>query len=180
MLSVEEEYSNIFIPRCSCNDFAEQDETDVEILLDDARKGESSNIVFLWGFEEVEMSDASAEAASLKVVLREIHGAFSEDFGLNLVDKRCGVVVFSKPSLAKSFMEDMEAGNINSNGLKAARYDTYRRVCESGLWHVDLADALNKISAGESKSNLLPDDLDLSDLYLEDESDIRLNGLLQI
>ncbi|MQL69166.1 hypothetical protein Taro_001448 [Colocasia esculenta] len=138
-----ENYANVF-HHC-CSDFRENVE-DVDVWMNDLRKVSSDNLVFLWGFGNLDSSGA------LKERLYGTHDTLSEDFELSMLDKSCAVVVFWKANLAQTLLQDVGSGNIHSgalsdmisDGLRVAGYEAYKRVCGMGLWEMDLADAFDK------------------------------------
>ncbi|KAF6162396.1 hypothetical protein GIB67_012544 [Kingdonia uniflora] len=139
-------YLNIF-NYCTTN---LQEQVDGEnVGMDSARKASTADIIFLWGIT----SGISAEV--LKTRLQGTHDAFSEDFEVRLVDRSCAVLVFWKPSIAAELLKVINSGGEGYNalrelieeGLRAANYDAYKRVCRLGFWETDLADLLDKILA---------------------------------
>uniref|UniRef100_A0A5B7B6L9 Putative poly(A)-specific ribonuclease PARN-like n=2 Tax=Davidia involucrata TaxID=16924 RepID=A0A5B7B6L9_DAVIN len=147
LCSALEGYANIFNP-CSTSS---QDpiDGDVTVWMDDTRKVCSGDLVFLWGFRR------GVSARMLKNQLSGSHEVFSEEFDVQLMDKSCAIVIFWNPGLAESFLEAMDSGGISceplkemiSEGLRAAGYDIYNKVCRLGLWKADLADSLDKALA---------------------------------
>ncbi|KAG6403515.1 hypothetical protein SASPL_135738 [Salvia splendens] len=123
--------------RDPCND-------DVRIWTSKSRTVSLRNLVFLWGFRR------GMSAQDLKDVLCNSHDVFSEEFDVKMVDRTCAIVVFWTPGVSKSFLGIMDSGECFSNklenmileGLKAADYETYRRVCKSDLWKPNLAECL--------------------------------------
>ncbi|XP_057965910.1 poly(A)-specific ribonuclease PARN-like isoform X2 [Malania oleifera] len=144
-ISVLEGYTNIFNPCCTSS---QPIDGSIRMWTGDKRKVSSEDLVFLWGFR------AGMSAGALKSLLQGSHDIFSGDFDVRLVDKSCGVVVFWQPGLSRKFLELMGGeglcGSLRemvTDGLKAASYETYERVCSLGLWEVDLADSLDKTLA---------------------------------
>lgn len=139
-----------FLQRCS-NMFRSSDardplNDDVRIWTGKSRTVSVNNLVFLWGFR------SGTSAQDLKDVLCNSHDVFSEEFDVKMVDRTCAIVVFWTPGFSKSFIRIMVSGelfcnklkNMISEGLQAADYETYRRVCESDLWKPDLAECLDQ------------------------------------
>ncbi|KAL0436680.1 UNVERIFIED_CONTAM: Poly(A)-specific ribonuclease PARN-like [Sesamum radiatum] len=137
-------HSNIFNP-CSSNS-RDPIEDDVRIWPGKSRTVSIDNLVFLWGFE------SGISARSLKALLCDSHDVFSEEFDVRMVDRTCAVVVFWTPGFAECFLRIMDSREIIytkltdliSEGLRAAGYETYKRVCESGLRKSDLGDCLDQ------------------------------------
>ncbi|KAL6211025.1 hypothetical protein ACLB2K_016253 [Fragaria x ananassa] len=66
-------------------------------------------------------------------------------------DKSCAIVVFHQPGLSETFLDVVcnkdVCGSLRemvSGGLRATSYQTYKRVCNLGLWEADLAGSLDK------------------------------------
>lgn len=137
-------YSNMFSP-CSSNSRDPGDDN-VRIWTGNSRMVSIDNLVFLWGFE------SGISARNLKDLLCDSHDVFSEEFDVKMVDRTCAIVVFWNPGFSESFLRIMDSGEIFScklkdmisEGLRAAGYETYKRVCESGLWKPDLAECLDQ------------------------------------
>lgn len=144
--SALEGYANIFSANSSSSEDTIQD--DVRVWTDNPRKVSTENLVFLWGFA------GGMSARTLKSQLSTCHEVFSEDFDVRLVDKSCAIIVFWNPGSSVNFLEAMESGgiccdslsnlNLISGGLRAAGYESYKRVCSLGLWEMYLADSLDK------------------------------------
>ncbi|KAG6401318.1 hypothetical protein SASPL_138170 [Salvia splendens] len=135
--------------QCSSNMFCSSDvrdpcNDDVRIWTSKSRTVSLRNLVFLWGFRR------GMSAQDLKDVLCNSHDVFSEEFDVKMVDRTCAIVVFWTPGFSKSFLGIIDSGEVFSNklgnmifeGLKAADYETYRRVCKSDFWKPDLAECL--------------------------------------
>ncbi|RZS04778.1 hypothetical protein BHM03_00035166 [Ensete ventricosum] len=108
----------------------------------------------------------------LKRELQQIHEVFMEDFELQLMDKTCAAIVFSRSGLAEALLKEMGSGKfcsdallIKTSGLRAVGYDAYRKVCMSGLWEADLADSLENIIAGSTNSLSASSEKDSSEVY---------------
>lgn len=141
-------YANIFdsLPSSS------QEPTNEEIRgwANDTRKVSCEDMVFLWGFRE------RISAGILKNMLQGSHEVFTEAFDVRMVDRSCAIIVFGKPGSANNFKNVINSREASgplqemvSEGLKAAGYETYQRVCSSGLWESALADALDKALASQ-------------------------------
>ncbi|RRT78902.1 hypothetical protein B296_00023064 [Ensete ventricosum] len=70
----------------------------------------------------------------LKRELQQIHEVFMEDFELQLMDKTCAAIVFSRSGLAEALLKEMGSGKfcsdallIKTSGLRAVGYDAYRK-----------------------------------------------------
>lgn len=116
------------------------------ILLDNVRNVSTENLVFLWGFR------SGISAGEFRTLLYGTYDIFSEEFDIRMVDKSCSVLALWKPKLAKKLLEVMDSGGVCSDpmreliseGVRAANYEVYKRVCKLGLWETDLADAFDK------------------------------------
>ncbi|KAL8237102.1 hypothetical protein R6Q59_018183 [Mikania micrantha] len=128
-------YSNLF-NLCSDN-FHETD--DISIWTHNQKQISINNLAFLWGFR------SSVSAGKLKSLLSKSHDMLSEDgvFDVRLVDKNCAVIVFWKNGLLEWFLDALGSGDalreLVAEGLKAAGYETYKRVCKSEVFGEDLA-----------------------------------------
>ncbi|CAL5424828.1 unnamed protein product [Camellia sinensis] len=170
--SVLEDYTNIFNP-CSTSSQDHTIDEDVSVWTDNRRKVDSKDLVFLWGFR------GGMSARTLKKLLHDSHDVFSEEFDIRLLDKSCAVVAFWNPGLSESFLEAMDSGGISceslgemiSEGLRAATYQTYRRACRLGILEADLADSLEK-ALGDADS--------LSEAHSEESSEIYWDSDLMI
>ncbi|KAL6555590.1 hypothetical protein OROHE_007262 [Orobanche hederae] len=139
-----QQHSNILNPR-SINS-RDYDADDVRIWTGNSKLIGVGKLVFLWGFK------SGISARDLKDLLRNSHDVFSEEFHVRLIDRTCAVVVFWTPGFSKRFLRIMDSGdNLSgemkdriSEGLRASGYETYKRVCESGLWKSDLAECLDQ------------------------------------
>lgn len=169
-------YANIFNPYSASSD--DHMEEDVRISTDHQQKISIENIVFVWGFT------AGTSANMLRNQLLASHEAFSDDFDVRMVDKSCAIIAFWKPNISAKFLEAMESGGINceslsnliSEGLRAADYETYKRVCGLGLWEVNLADSLDKTLAADFGHR---EDLhkDLTEVYWRNTDLINIDEL---
>ncbi|KAI3461801.1 hypothetical protein Pfo_018464 [Paulownia fortunei] len=137
-------HSNIFSPCLSNSRDPVGD--DVRIWTGNSRTVSIDNLVFLWGFK------SGISSRNLKDLLCDSHDVFSEEFDVRMMDRTCAIVVFWTPCFSERFLRIMDSGEIFSDklkdmiseGLKAAGYETYKRVCESGLWKPDLAECLDQ------------------------------------
>lgn len=175
--SALEGYANIFNP-CSANS-DDHIEEDVRISTDHPQKVSTENIVFIWGFT------VGTSAKMLRNQLLNSHEAFSDEFGVRMVDKSCAVIAFWKPDSSAKFLEAMESGGINCNslsnliseGLRAADYETYKRVCSLGLWEVNLADSLDKILADDYDGHREDSHTESTDVYWRNTDLINIDEL---
>ncbi|KAH0461579.1 hypothetical protein IEQ34_009154 [Dendrobium chrysotoxum] len=149
-----EDYANIFNPASlTLHEPGDDDETSWQI--DTTRRVSTDNILFLWGF------GGATSAVELKHCLLQIHPVFVEDFDVRFVDKTCAVVVFERSGSAEILLKDMRSVDTVSGvlrdmiveGLRAAGYDAYKKVCRLGLWEGDLADSL-EIALAETVEDL--------------------------
>nr|XP_043622638.1 poly(A)-specific ribonuclease PARN-like isoform X2 [Erigeron canadensis] len=146
-------YTNVFSP--DSNNFQDSDEADdISIWTNNPMKISINNLVFLWGFR------SGTSAGKLKNLLSKSHNLLSEDhaFDVRLVDNSCAVIVFWKDGLSEWFLDAIDSGDglreLAAEGMMAAGYDTYKRICESEILGVDLADSLaefDRISEAHTK-----------------------------
>jgi len=144
-----EEYCNVFYPSCMIED---SDDVDFADEPDTAKVVSTENIVFLWGFRGKSVKE-------LKSYLPGLHQIFSEDFEVKLLDKTCSALIFRNSGTAMQLLKEInsESPSLNdffSEGLKAAGFEVYRKVCRLGLWHSDLAEALEGVSSEVAASTL--------------------------
>ncbi|KAG2579050.1 poly(A)-specific ribonuclease PARN-like isoform X1 [Panicum virgatum] len=144
-----EEYCNVFYPSCMVGD---SDDVDFADEPDSAKVVSTENIVFLWGFRGKSVKE-------LKSYLPGLHQIFSEDFEVKLLDKTCSALIFRNSGTAMQLLKEInsESPSLNdffSEGLKAAGFEVYRKVCRLGLWHSDLAEALEGVSSEVAASTL--------------------------
>lgn len=118
---------------------------DVKIWAQGVRKVSCRHLVFLWGLRE------GLTARLLKASLEGTHEVFCEEFDVRFVDKKCAIVVFSQPDLSETFLDAINSDNIVgslremvSEGLRAAGYETYKKICSFDLWEADLAESLER------------------------------------
>ncbi|OAY76581.1 Poly(A)-specific ribonuclease PARN-like, partial [Ananas comosus] len=140
-----EDYSNVFYPTYTSVQEHEDEENIGVGVNTNVRKVSTENLVFLWGFGETSAND-------LKHRLKGYHVLFSEEFELRLADNTCAVVVFFRPGAAEELLRETGSGsasaeNMASEGLKAAGFEAYKKVCRLGLWDADLADSLESVLA---------------------------------
>lgn len=171
-----EDYANLYYPTCTGLQESGSD-NEVHLLLRDNKKKVSTDaLVFLWGFGD------SVTASELKRRLQGSHPVLSEGFEVQLVDKTCSVVVFESTAAAQALLKVMESGEGEStalrgmvaDGLKGAGYQTYKKVCELGLWEGNLA---NSLKAAMAEPELNQNDMDASEIYWDSELMIDLNDL---
>lgn len=144
-----EEYCNIFYPSCISE---ESDGVDFGNESDITRTVSTDNVVLLWGFRETSVKELRSRLTSL-------HHVFSKDFELKLLDKTCSALIFGSSDTALELLREIssESPALNdffSEGLKAAGFDVYRKVCRLGLWDSDLAEALEGVSSELATSTL--------------------------
>ncbi|KAG8371668.1 hypothetical protein BUALT_Bualt13G0112200 [Buddleja alternifolia] len=119
---------------------------DVRIWTGNSKMVSTENLIFLWGFE------SGISARMLKDVLHDSHDVFSGEFDVRMIDRTCAIVVFWNSDFSKHFLTTMDSGAISSDklkdmisdGLRVTGYETYKRVCESGLRKRDLAECLEQ------------------------------------
>lgn len=151
---------NIFNPYSSS--YQDPSEEDVKVWTNDTHSINSRNLVFVWGFR------SGLSSRQLKSLFKGSHDVFTEEFDVRLVDKHCAVVIFRAHSFTQLFLEVMSSGGMCnetlkemiSEGVRAAGYSSYKRVCQWGLWEASLADALDKTldkSVGISEADLNED-----------------------
>ncbi|XP_071697882.1 poly(A)-specific ribonuclease PARN-like [Rutidosis leptorrhynchoides] len=115
---------------------------DISIWTNSPRKISINNLVFLWGFRN------GTSAGNLKNLLCKSSDVLSENdvFDVRLVDKNCAVIVFWKNGLSKWFLDAIGSGDglmkLASEGMMAAGYESYKRVCNSDILGSDLAGSL--------------------------------------
>lgn len=135
---------NIFNPySVSYQDPSEEDD---KVWTKNTRSINSSNLVFLWGFR------SGISTGQLKSLLKCSHDVFTKEFDVQLVDKNCAIVIFRNHGFSQLFLEVMNSGGLCneslkemiSDGVRAAGYSSYKRVCQQGLQEASLADALDK------------------------------------
>ncbi|XP_019240510.1 PREDICTED: poly(A)-specific ribonuclease PARN-like isoform X2 [Nicotiana attenuata] len=154
-------YINLFNP-CFASSHGLADEG-VSVWTDNTRKISIKNLVFLWGFR------GGTSAGQLKSLLYGSHEVFHNEFDVRLVDKSCAVVVFGNPGFSEVLLQLMDSGGICTStltemladGLTAAGYEVYQKVCELGLWEADLASSFERAleendSFSEAHSQELP------------------------
>ncbi|XP_031262914.1 poly(A)-specific ribonuclease PARN-like [Pistacia vera] len=169
-------YANIF--NLSSDSCQEPTDEDIRVWTNNTRKVRCEDVAFLWGFRK------RMSAGTLKTLLRGSNEVFAKEFDVRLVDRSCAMVVFWQPSLRETFVDIMNSEKISgalkemvSEGLKATGYETYKRVCSSGLWELELADALDKALALPD-SNLEDDyETNTSEIYWSNDLKINLDDL---
>lgn len=173
-----QDFTNIFHP-CSI-DTEESVNDDVRIWTNNTRMVSCEHLVFLWGFQ------FGLTAGKLKSLLRKSHDIFSGEFDVKLVDKNCAIVVFWEPGMSKAFVDAMNSEKISgflrdlvSEGLRVARYDTYRTVCRVGLWESDLPESLERaMERSESDCNMeTSSDTEFFNIYWFNDSVINVDVL---
>lgn len=139
-----EECTNIFNAFSTSSE--ESIDEDVSVWTKSTRKVSCEHLVFLWGF------GSGTTAGKLKSLLNKSHYVSSEEFDIRLVDKSCAILVFWQPGLAEAFLDVMNnseeiTGSLRelvSEGLRAASYETYKRVCKLPIWEADLGESLDR------------------------------------
>lgn len=166
-------YANIF--NLSSDSCQEPTVEDIRVWTNNTEKVRYEDVAFLWGFRE------RMSAGTLKTLLRGSHEVFTYEFDVRLVDRSCAMVVFWQPSLRETFVDIMNSEKISgalkemvSEGLKATGYETYKRVCSSGLFELELADALDKALALPDSN--LEDDYE-TNTYWSNDFKISLDDL---
>lgn len=140
-----ERFANIYRPSPSADPLDES----ISIWRNDTRRVNCKDMVFLWGFKK------GLSTKMLKSQLRGSHEVFSDNFDVRLVDKSCAIVIFWQPGFSETLLSIMNSSDISgplqdlvSEGLKAAGYETYIKLCRLGLFEADLADAFDHNFAG--------------------------------
>ncbi|KAK4369245.1 hypothetical protein RND71_013037 [Anisodus tanguticus] len=169
-------YTNSFNP-CFTSSHGPADE-DVSVWTDNTRKINIKNLVFLWGFRGV------TSAGKLKSLLDGSHEVFHNEYDVRMVDKSCAVVAFGNPGFSEVLLQLMDSGGICTNtlkemltdGLTAAGYETYHKVCELGLWEADLASSMEK-ALEETESFSEAQSKELSGICWNNDEMINLDDL---
>lgn len=172
-----EECTNVF--NAFSTSSGESIDEDISVWTKSTRKVSSEQLVFLWGF------GSGVTAGKLKSLLNESHHVFSEEFDVRLVDKSCAIIVFWQSGLAEAFLDVMNnskeiGGSLKelvSEGLRAASYETYKRVCKLPVWEADLGESLDKAledaeDLTEAHSNATP-----REIYWSSDDIINLDEL---
>ncbi|XP_055812895.1 poly(A)-specific ribonuclease PARN-like [Solanum dulcamara] len=169
-------YTNSFNP-CFTSSHGPSDE-DVSVWTDNTRKISIKNLVFLWGFRGV------TSAGKLKSLLYGSHEVFHNEFDVRMVDKSCAVVAFGNPGFSEVLLQLLDSGGICTNtlkemladGLTAAGYETYQKVCELGPWEADLASSMEK-ALEETESFSEAQSKELSRICWNNDEMINLDDL---
>lgn len=171
-----EKYASILNP-CSLSP-QESTDGDINVWTNNTRKVNCEHLVFLWGFKR------GMTAGMLKSLLQGSHDVFSQEFDVRFVDKSCAIVVFWKPGHSETFLDVINSkeifgpiGEMVSEGLRAACYGTYMKVCRLGILEADLAKSLDK--ALEEPDRLWPSDSETnpSEVYWCSDSIINFDDL---
>ncbi|XP_074316694.1 poly(A)-specific ribonuclease PARN-like [Silene latifolia] len=142
-----EKYANIF-NTCSSSPLESSDnDGDNRTASGSIRKLSCDDLIFVWGFRE------GLSSGELKRLLSGSHEAFSGDFDVRLVDQSCAIVAMRQPGLTEAFLDSMKSGGTDhvrlriliSEGLRAANYETYRRIFDITKWDYNLADCLDTV-----------------------------------
>ncbi|KAF8772931.1 hypothetical protein HU200_005331 [Digitaria exilis] len=152
-----EEYCNIFYPSC----MVEDSDVDFGNEPDTVKTVSTDNIVFLWGFRGKSVNE-------LKSYLPGLHQVFLEDFEVKLLDKTCSALVYRNSDTAMQLLKEIssESPSLHTffeEGLNAADFEVYRKICRLGLWGSDLAEALEGVSSEVAASTL--SDCNSSQIY---------------
>ncbi|XP_022143590.1 poly(A)-specific ribonuclease PARN-like isoform X3 [Momordica charantia] len=164
--------ANVFASFPPCNQEPEDEGEDVKISTRNVRKVSCGQLVFLWGFRD------GMTAGLLKAALQGSHEVLCEEFDVRFVGKKCAILVFWQPGLSETFLDAIHSDGILgslkdmvSEGLRAASYETYKRVCRLGHWEADLAESLERAtSEADCETARL-------DIYYSNNSLINLNDL---
>lgn len=170
-------YANIFNPYSASSD--NHIEEDVRLSTDHPQKISTENIVFVWGFT------IGTSAKMLRNQLLTSSEVLADEFDVRILDKSCAVIAFSKPDSSTKFLEAMESGgnncdslsNLISEGLRAADYETYKRVCSLGLWEVKLADSLDKALETDFDGHTEDSQKESTEVYWRNSDLINLDEL---
>ncbi|GMY33775.1 poly(A)-specific ribonuclease PARN-like [Fagus crenata] len=171
-----EKYASILNP-CSLSP-QESTDGDINVWTNNTRKVNCEHLVFLWGFKR------GMTAGMLKSLLQGSHDVFSQEFDVRFVDRSCAIVVFWKPGHSETFLDVINSkeifgpiGEMVSEGLRAACYGTYKKVCRLGILEADLAKSLDK--ALEEPDRLWPSDSETnpSEVYWCSDSIINFDDL---
>ncbi|KAI3771400.1 hypothetical protein L6452_02564 [Arctium lappa] len=165
--------SNVF--NLGSNGFQDSNEgDDISVWTHNPTKTSINNLVFVWGFR------SGTSARRLKNLLLKSHEMMSEDdvFDVRLVDKNCAVVVFWKTRLSEWFLTAIGSGDgglreLATEGLMAAGYEAYKRVCKSEILGADLADSLAEFDRGVSETHTE----ESAEVYWNNELMINLDDL---
>ncbi|XP_042419180.1 poly(A)-specific ribonuclease PARN-like [Zingiber officinale] len=171
-----EDYVNILYP--SHTTIQESDEEDPSFTKEDVRATNTNDLVFLWGYGHL-------TAKELKHSLREAHDVFKEDFELRFMDKSCAVIVFYRAGSAQVLLESMASAmfcsdglsKMKSEGLKAAGYQCYKKVCRLGLWDANLSDSLENVMSDPADGISTFSEKDASEVSWTSEYAIDLSDL---
>ncbi|XP_042415611.1 poly(A)-specific ribonuclease PARN-like isoform X1 [Zingiber officinale] len=171
-----EDYLNILYP--SHTTIQESDEEDPSFTKENVRATNTNDLVFLWGYGHL-------TAKELKHSLREAHDVFKEDFELRFMDKSCAVIVFYRAGSAQVLLESMASAmfcsdglsKMKSEGLKAAGYQCYKKVCRLGLWDANLSDSLENVMSDPAGGISTFSEKDASEVSWTSEYAIDLSDL---
>ncbi|KAG6680740.1 hypothetical protein I3842_13G058300 [Carya illinoinensis] len=176
LVTALEDYANILYPFSA----SPQESTDGEIRIgtNNTRKVSCKHLVFLWGFKH------GMTAGMLKSLIQGSHDIFSEEFDLRLVDRSCAIVLFWKPGLSETFLNVMNSEEISgslrelvSEGLRAASYGIYKKVCSLGIWEIDLAESLEKALEESDCLQNTHSEANSVDVHWFSDSTIKLDDL---
>lgn len=171
-----EDYLNILYP--SHTRIQGSDEEDPSFAMENVRTISTNNLIFLWGYGHL-------TAKELKNSLQQVHDVFKEDFELQFMDKTCAVIVFYRAGSAQVLLELMASrmfcsdalSKMKSEGLKAAGYPCYKKVCRLGLWDANLSDSLENVISDPAKGISTFSEKDASEVCWTSEFAIALSDL---
>ncbi|KAL7124587.1 hypothetical protein ABFS83_14G058900 [Erythranthe nasuta] len=145
------------------------DDDGVGIRSGNSEKVRTDNLVFLWGLKNRKSS------RNLKNLICDSYNVLSEEFDVRMLDRTCAVVVFWNAGVLDRFLGLVEGSG--GEGLRCARYNTYRRVCESGLWKADLAECFDEALDESEALSRTEAKLEESVIYWNDDEMINLDDL---
>lgn len=158
-------HSNIFTPCSSSSRYAVDE--DVRMWTGNNRTVSIDNLVFFWGFE------SGTSARNLKHLLTDSHDVSSDELDVRMLDRTCAVVVFWTPGLSERFLRTVA----DCEGLRAAGYETYKRVCKLAAWKPSLAVCLElALDETETLSRSKPE-MEQSVIFWNDDEIINLDDL---
>lgn len=171
-----EDYLNILYP--SHTRIQESDEEDLSFIMENGRAISTNDLIFLWGYGHL-------TAKELKHSLQEAHDVFKEDFELQFMDKSCAVILFYRAESAQVLLELMASrmfysdglSKMKSEGLKAAGYQCYKKVCRLGLWDTNLSDSLENVMSDPANGISTFSEKDASEVRWTSEYAIDLSDL---
>ncbi|KAK8952757.1 Poly(A)-specific ribonuclease PARN-like [Platanthera guangdongensis] len=175
-----EDFANIFhTASMTLHEPGDDDDDAGLLMIDTTKRVGTDDILFLWGFR------GATSAAGLKARLFRIHPVFSKEFDVRIVDKTCAIAVFRNSGSAEALLKDITSvENLSGafrdmvvEGLRAARYDAYKKVCKIGLWEGDLADSLEVAMADSTEDSYSLSGANTDEIHWNREMMIDLNEL---